>query len=255
MSAEYHSSDLEPVESSNRRPSRGVYWLPNLFTTGTLVRRLLRHRRRHRRQLFQRRHRHFRGHGGRRPGRAGGALDQHPERFRQGVRQPVRHGGLRRRAGHRGVPVGHRAHLRLRQVLGPVRLARRFFYAVAAALRLARFNARAATADKRYFEGLPSPSAAAAVASFIWLVSEFPVDRLPGAGAGFQHHHLYRRVDGQQVLLLERQGAEHAGPHSLGVCGADPVDLCGRSRWPRCRCSPCSGCMPPPRRCTGSGAN
>src|SRR5205823_6597046 len=36
-----------------------------------------------------------------------------------------------------------------------------FFYAVAAALRLARFNARAASADKRYFEGLPSPSAAA----------------------------------------------------------------------------------------------
>ena len=35
-----------------------------------------------------------------------------------------------------------------------------FFYSVCAALRLARFNTRAA-ADKRYFEGLPSPSAAA----------------------------------------------------------------------------------------------
>ncbi len=35
MSAEYHSSDVEqPVET--RRPGRGVYWLPNLFTTGTL---------------------------------------------------------------------------------------------------------------------------------------------------------------------------------------------------------------------------
>ena len=33
-----------------------------------------------------------------------------------------------------------------------------FFYAVAAALRLARFNARSAGADKRYFEGLGSPS-------------------------------------------------------------------------------------------------
>ena len=38
-----------------------------------------------------------------------------------------------------------------------------FFYAAAAALRLARFNARSAS-DKRFFEGLPSPSAAAAVA-------------------------------------------------------------------------------------------
>src|SRR4249920_11549 len=57
-----------------------------------------------------------------------------------------------------------------------------FFYAVAAALRLARFNARAATADKRYFEGLPSPSAAAAVASFVWLASDLDlgVERTTG---------------------------------------------------------------------------
>jgi CDP-diacylglycerol--serine O-phosphatidyltransferase len=48
-----------------------------------------------------------------------------------------------------------------------------FFYAVAAALRLARFNARAAGADKRYFEGLPSPSAAAIVAAFVWFSSEW----------------------------------------------------------------------------------
>jgi len=34
-----------------------------------------------------------------------------------------------------------------------------FFYAAAAALRLARFNSRGATQDKHYFEGLPSPSA------------------------------------------------------------------------------------------------
>jgi CDP-diacylglycerol--serine O-phosphatidyltransferase len=47
-----------------------------------------------------------------------------------------------------------------------------FFYAVGAALRLARFNAKAAVADKRYFEGLPSPSAAAAMAGLIWLASD-----------------------------------------------------------------------------------
>jgi CDP-diacylglycerol--serine O-phosphatidyltransferase len=60
-----------------------------------------------------------------------------------------------------------------------------FFYAVAAALRLARFNSRAAVADKRYFEGLPSPSAAATVASFIWLVTEFDVTGLPALVLGF----------------------------------------------------------------------
>src|ERR1700693_5439032 len=44
-----------------------------------------------------------------------------------------------------------------------------FFYAAAAALRLARFNSRSATQDKQYFEGLPSPSAAAIVAALVWL--------------------------------------------------------------------------------------
>ena len=44
-----------------------------------------------------------------------------------------------------------------------------FFFAVAAALRLARYNSRAAAADKRYFEGLPSPSAAAVVAGLVWI--------------------------------------------------------------------------------------
>jgi CDP-diacylglycerol--serine O-phosphatidyltransferase len=55
-----------------------------------------------------------------------------------------------------------------------------FFYAVAAALRLARFNAKASTQDKRYFEGLPSPSAAAAVAAFVWFSSEWREPGLAG---------------------------------------------------------------------------
>jgi CDP-diacylglycerol--serine O-phosphatidyltransferase len=60
-----------------------------------------------------------------------------------------------------------------------------FFYAVAAGLRLARFNSRVAIADKRYFEGLPSPSAAAAVAGFIWVASDFDVEGLPGLVLAF----------------------------------------------------------------------
>lgn len=43
-----------------------------------------------------------------------------------------------------------------------------FIYVACAALRLARFNVQAATADKRYFTGLPSPSAAGLVATLIW---------------------------------------------------------------------------------------
>src|SRR5476651_1327798 len=55
-----------------------------------------------------------------------------------------------------------------------------FFYAAAAALRLARFNSRSATQDKHYFEGLPSPSAAAIVAALVWLASDRVNIGLPG---------------------------------------------------------------------------
>lgn len=43
-----------------------------------------------------------------------------------------------------------------------------FFYAAATALRLARFNSRAADQDKKYFQGLPSPAAAGVMLGFVW---------------------------------------------------------------------------------------
>lgn len=46
-----------------------------------------------------------------------------------------------------------------------------FVYCACAALRLARFNVNTSVVDKRYFQGLPSPAAAALVAGFIWLTS------------------------------------------------------------------------------------
>ncbi len=47
-----------------------------------------------------------------------------------------------------------------------------FFYAAATALRLARFNTQIGIQDRRYFQGLPSPASAAVVASFVWLGEE-----------------------------------------------------------------------------------
>ncbi|WP_159913884.1 CDP-diacylglycerol--serine O-phosphatidyltransferase [Pantoea sp. 18069] len=47
-----------------------------------------------------------------------------------------------------------------------------FVYCSCAALRLARFNVNTAVVDKRYFQGLPSPAAAALVTGFIWLLSD-----------------------------------------------------------------------------------
>ena len=43
-----------------------------------------------------------------------------------------------------------------------------FLYAACAALRLARFNAQVGQVDKRWFIGLASPAAAGLVASFVW---------------------------------------------------------------------------------------
>ncbi len=45
-----------------------------------------------------------------------------------------------------------------------------FIYCAGTALRLARFNTNIEIVDKRYFQGLPSPSAAALVASFVWVM-------------------------------------------------------------------------------------
>ncbi|HKT71367.1 MAG TPA: phosphatidylcholine/phosphatidylserine synthase [Steroidobacteraceae bacterium] len=95
-----------------------------------------------------------------------------------------------------------------------------FFYTAAAAMRLARFNTRGA-ADKRYFEGLPSPSAAAIVAAFIWFSSEWREPGLVGlilafvltASAGgamvsrfsypsFKQFNLDRRIKFAYILLV-----------------------------------------------------
>jgi len=96
-----------------------------------------------------------------------------------------------------------------------------FFYAAAAALRLARFNSRSATQDKHYFEGLPSPSAAAIVAALVWLASDRVSIGLPGlivafvvtacAGAlmisrfafySFKHVDASARVRHTQIVLM-----------------------------------------------------
>ena len=56
-----------------------------------------------------------------------------------------------------------------------------FVYCACAALRLARFNVNTGVVDKRYFQGLPSPAAAALVMGFIWLLTEAGVR--PGQGS------------------------------------------------------------------------
>lgn len=47
-----------------------------------------------------------------------------------------------------------------------------FVYCSGAALRLARFNTNIAVVDKRFFQGLPSPAAAALLIGFIWVMDD-----------------------------------------------------------------------------------
>ncbi|QJQ94267.1 MULTISPECIES: CDP-diacylglycerol--serine O-phosphatidyltransferase [Halomonadaceae] len=53
-----------------------------------------------------------------------------------------------------------------------------FLYVACAALRLARFNVQIGSTDKKWFIGLPSPSAAALVAAFVWTFHTFDADAL-----------------------------------------------------------------------------
>ena len=50
-----------------------------------------------------------------------------------------------------------------------------FIYVAGAALRLARFNTQVGTADKRYFIGLASPAAAGVVAGLVWAFSDYGI--------------------------------------------------------------------------------
>ena len=52
-----------------------------------------------------------------------------------------------------------------------------FVYCAGAALRLARFNTNIDVVDKRYFQGLPSPMAAAFVAGLVWVFDDLGIDR------------------------------------------------------------------------------
>ena len=48
-----------------------------------------------------------------------------------------------------------------------------FVYTACASLRLARFNTQATSIDKRYFQGLPSPGAAAVLGGLVWFGSGY----------------------------------------------------------------------------------
>jgi len=52
-----------------------------------------------------------------------------------------------------------------------------FVFCLGAALRLARFNTNIDVVDKRFFQGLPSPAAAALCAGLVWVIDDFGIQR------------------------------------------------------------------------------
>ena len=182
----------------NRVRRRGIYLLPNLFTTAALFAGFY--------AIVQAMNaastvgrRDLRRHGARRPRRPRRAHDRDAERVRRGVRQPRRHGGF----GAAPALVIYEWVLR---DLGKLGWIAAFVYCAGAALRLARFNTLLEVADKRWFQGLPSPSAAARRRGL-------RVDRR-GSGlrspAGFRvlrvvRHRVRRADDGQQPQVLQLQ--------------------------------------------------
>lgn len=75
-----------------------------------------------------------------------------------------------------GVAPGLVMYLWVLSSIGQLGLFAAFVHTAGGALRLARFNTQLATADKNYFQGLPSPAAAAILAGFIWVSSVYHYD-------------------------------------------------------------------------------
>jgi CDP-diacylglycerol--serine O-phosphatidyltransferase len=59
-----------------------------------------------------------------------------------------------------------------------------FLYVAAGAFRLARFNSNVIWTDRRFFQGLPSPAAAATIAAMVWVSTDYGFDGLGALVAG-----------------------------------------------------------------------
>ena len=79
--------------------------------------------------------------------------------------------------------------------LGKIGWLAAFIYVAAAALRLARFNTQVGVADKRFFQGLASPAAAAVVAGMVWVGMDYDV-------SGQDYPYVVALVTGLSGLLM-----------------------------------------------------
>lgn len=160
------TSELEDDEKRVRKPGRGIYLLPNLFTTASL----------------------FSGFYA-----IVAAMDGNFDNAAVAIFVSMILDGLDGRVARMtntqsafgaeydslvdmvafGVAPALVAFSLNLQSLGNLGWIATFIYVAGAALRLARFNTQIGSSDKRYFIGLPSPSAAALVAGFVWVTHTY----------------------------------------------------------------------------------
>ena len=100
-----------------------------------------------------------------------------------------------------------------------------FVYVAGAALRLARFNTMLDVADKRWFTGMPSPAAAALVAGLVWIVDDNNIDPAGTQVVGVRGDAVRGPHDGEQRSVLELQvdqsQEERAVPRDLRLRARD----------------------------------
>jgi CDP-diacylglycerol--serine O-phosphatidyltransferase len=122
-----------------------------------------------------------------------------------------------------------------------------FVYCAGAALRLARFNTNIGVVDKRYFQGLPSPAAAALVAGFVWIINDL---NIPGEEVRWyafaltlfcgNHHGQYHCATGAA------RTSTCAAACPSWCCPSSSSAMCWSRRIHRESCSPCFSAMPCP---------
>ena len=101
-----------------------------------------------------------------------------------------------------------------------------FIYCAGAALRLARFNTTLEVTDKRYFQGLPSPAAAALVAGLVWVMIVSGIAGSDVRWLACVTDHLCRHHDGFQHPLLQFQGRQSEEERALLRDRRDCARLC-----------------------------
>ena len=99
-----------------------------------------------------------------------------------------------------------------------------FVYCACAALRLARFNVNTSVVDKRYFQGLPSPAAAALVAGFIWVMTDLGIAGSSVAWPMFALGAVCWLDHGDERAFLQFQ--RHQYEAQCSICG-DCLDCLG----------------------------